>query len=70
VLEHAASEYRSVALNGNSEALARRSLARLYLLYAELNGYYADAAITVVIPPVAPAHQWLRTCAKAALTAA
>ncbi len=37
---------------------------------AELHGYYADAAITVAVPPVAPAPQRLCTCAEAALHAA
>ncbi len=37
---------------------------------AELEGYFADAALTVPVPPVAPAHQRLCDCAKAALDAA
>lgn len=37
---------------------------------AELDGYYADAAVTVAVPPVAPAHQRLLNCAEAALLAA
>jgi methionyl aminopeptidase len=37
---------------------------------AELDGYYADAAITVPVPPVAPKHQTLCACALAALDAA
>jgi methionyl aminopeptidase len=37
---------------------------------AELSGYYADAAITVALPPVTPAQQRLCTCAEAALQAA
>jgi len=37
---------------------------------AELNGYFADAAITVLVPPVAPAHEKLYSCAKAAFVAA
>jgi methionyl aminopeptidase len=36
----------------------------------ELGGYYADAAVTVGVPPVAPAHQRLCACAEAALQAA
>jgi methionyl aminopeptidase len=36
---------------------------------AERDGYYADAAITVAVPPVAPAHQRLCACAEAALYA-
>ncbi|MBA3945151.1 MAG: type I methionyl aminopeptidase [Herpetosiphonaceae bacterium] len=37
---------------------------------AELNGYFADAAITVPVPPVVPLHQRLCDCAKAACEAA
>lgn len=37
---------------------------------AELDGYYADAAVTVAVPPVQPAHQRLCACAAAALQAA
>ncbi len=37
---------------------------------AELDGYYADAAITVAVAPVAPAHQRLCDCAEMALLAA
>lgn len=37
---------------------------------AERDGYFADAAITVLIPPVAPLHQRLHDCAKAAFDAA
>jgi methionyl aminopeptidase len=37
---------------------------------AELGGYYADAAITVGVPPLASAHQRLCVCAQAALHAA
>ncbi|GAB4108646.1 MAG: type I methionyl aminopeptidase [Roseiflexaceae bacterium] len=37
---------------------------------AELGGYFADAAITVAVAPVAPAHQRLCDCAAAALQAA
>lgn len=37
---------------------------------AELDGYYADAAVTVGVPPVQPAHQRLCQCAEAALHAA
>lgn len=37
---------------------------------AELNGYFADAAITVAVPPVAPDHQRLIVTAQAALAAA
>jgi methionyl aminopeptidase len=37
---------------------------------AELNGYFADAAITVPVLPVAPEHQRLCDCAKAAFEAA
>lgn len=37
---------------------------------AELHGYYADAAITVAVPPVLPAHQQLCDSAEAALYAA
>src|SRR6185312_2706930 len=33
---------------------------------AERNGYYADAAITVAVPPITPAHQRLCACAEAA----
>jgi methionyl aminopeptidase len=36
---------------------------------AERNGYYADAAITVAVPPVARVHQRLCACAEAALRA-
>jgi methionyl aminopeptidase len=37
---------------------------------AELGGYYADAAVTVGVPPVKPAHQRLCRCAEEALRAA
>jgi methionyl aminopeptidase len=37
---------------------------------AELDGYYADAAITVPLLPAAPAHLRLCACAEAALLAA
>jgi methionyl aminopeptidase len=37
---------------------------------AELNGYYADAAITVAVPPVPAARQRLCDCAATALQAA
>lgn len=37
---------------------------------AELGGYYADAAVTVGVPPVKPAHQRLCQCAEASLRAA
>jgi methionyl aminopeptidase len=37
---------------------------------AERDGYYADAAITVAVPPVTPSHQQLCACAEAALSAA
>lgn len=37
---------------------------------AELDGYFADAAITVLVPPVSPIHQQLCDCAQAALAAA
>ena len=37
---------------------------------AELGGYYADAAVTVAVPPVQRAHQRLCACAEAALEAA
>lgn len=37
---------------------------------AELGGYFADAAITVAVPPVRPQHQQLCECAKAACDAA
>jgi methionyl aminopeptidase len=37
---------------------------------AELGGYYADAAVTVGVPPVKPAHQRLCRCAEEALQAA
>jgi methionine aminopeptidase len=37
---------------------------------AELEGYYADAAVTVGVPPVKPAHQRLCQCAEEALRAA
>lgn len=37
---------------------------------AELGGYYADAAVTVAVPPVQPAHRRLCQCAEAALEAA
>jgi methionyl aminopeptidase len=37
---------------------------------AELHGYYADAAITVVVPPMTPAQQRLCASAEAALYAA
>lgn len=37
---------------------------------AELDGYFADAAITVPVLPVAPEHQRLCDCAKAAFEAA
>ncbi len=37
---------------------------------AELDGYYADAAVTVAVAPMAPAHQRLCDCAEAALLAA
>jgi methionyl aminopeptidase len=36
---------------------------------AELAGYWADAAITVLVPPVAPQRQRLSDCARAALAA-
>lgn len=36
----------------------------------ELGGYYADAAVTIGVPPVSPAHQRLCACAEAALQAA
>jgi methionyl aminopeptidase len=36
---------------------------------AERDGYYADAAITVAVPPVTPAQQRLCACAEAALHA-
>lgn len=36
----------------------------------ELGGYYADAAITVAVPPAAPAHLRLCVCAEEALYAA
>jgi methionyl aminopeptidase len=34
---------------------------------AELDGYYADAAVTVAVPPVSPLKSRLVSCAKAAL---
>ena len=34
---------------------------------AELDGYMADAAITVAVPPVAPRHRDLCRCAETAL---
>lgn len=37
---------------------------------AEYNGYFADAAITVAVPPVSVAHQRLCRCAEEALSAA
>ncbi len=37
---------------------------------AALNGYFADAAITVLVPPVRAEHQRLYACAQAAFTAA
>jgi methionyl aminopeptidase len=37
---------------------------------AELEGYFADAAITVLVPPVAPTYQRLYDCTKAAFAAA
>jgi methionyl aminopeptidase len=37
---------------------------------AEHNGYYADAAITVAVPPVSSSDQRLCTCAEAALSGA
>jgi len=37
---------------------------------AEQRGYYADAAITVAVPPVSPSNQRLCDCAEAALAAA
>ncbi|MFO7168786.1 MAG: type I methionyl aminopeptidase [Chloroflexota bacterium] len=37
---------------------------------AELGGYFADAAVTVAVPPVSRRHQQLRDCARAALAAA
>jgi methionyl aminopeptidase len=36
-------------------------------LVAEQDGYIADAAITVIVPPVAPHHRALATCARRAL---
>jgi methionyl aminopeptidase len=36
----------------------------------ELNGYYADAALTVPVPPVSPINQKLCDCAMATLSAA
>jgi methionyl aminopeptidase len=36
----------------------------------ELNGYYADACVTVPVPPVPAERQWLTDCAKEALDAA
>jgi methionyl aminopeptidase len=37
---------------------------------AARNGYFADAAITVLVPPVRAEHQRLYTCAQAAFAAA
>ena len=37
---------------------------------AEYKGYFADAAITVAVPPVSAAHQRLCRCAQEALSAA
>lgn len=37
---------------------------------AEHGGYFADAALTVLVPPVAPRHQALYDCARAAFDAA
>jgi methionyl aminopeptidase len=37
---------------------------------AEAGGYFADAALTVLVPPVDPRHQRLYDCARAAFTAA
>jgi methionyl aminopeptidase len=37
---------------------------------AEAGGYFADAALTVLVPPVAPRNQALYDCARAAFAAA
>src|SRR3954451_9582910 len=39
-------------------------------LTGELDGYFADAAVTVAVPPVSPGKAKLRDTARAALTAA
>jgi methionyl aminopeptidase len=39
-------------------------------LTGELDGYYADAAVTVAVPPVSPRKQKLCDCARSALNSA
>jgi methionyl aminopeptidase len=49
--------------------VARGDLVKLDVT-AELDGYLADAAVTVAVPPAAPAARRLADCARAAFAAA